>query len=126
MDTIKTPDEGRRSFLAASVAAGAVSLLSTQMTAAAGDTPIRPFRVDVPEADLADLRKRVAATKWPEREQVADATQGVQLATMQKLAQYWANEHDLAQVRGEDQCRAELHHRDRRPRHSFHSRSLKA
>src|SRR5882724_11136223 len=94
MDTVKLPDEGRRSFLAASAAAGAVSLLPAQMAAAAGDTAIRPFRVNVPEADLADLRKRIAATKWPEREQVADATQGVQLATMQKLAQYWANEHD--------------------------------
>jgi pimeloyl-ACP methyl ester carboxylesterase len=64
------------------------------MAPAAGDTAMRPFRVNVPEADLADLRKRIAATKWPEREQVTDATQGVQLATMQKLAQYWANEHD--------------------------------
>jgi pimeloyl-ACP methyl ester carboxylesterase len=94
MDTVKSPDEGRRSFLAASAAAGALSLLPTQMAAAAGDTTIRPFRVNVPEADLADLRKRIAATKWPDREQVADATQGVQLATMQKLAQYWASEHD--------------------------------
>src|ERR1700726_1799469 len=94
MDTVKLPDEGRRSFLAASAAAGAVSLLPAQMAAAAGDTAIRPFRVNVPEADLADLRKRIAATKWPEREQVADATQGEQLATMQKLAQYWVNSHD--------------------------------
>jgi Epoxide hydrolase N terminus len=62
-------------------------------TAAEGDA-IRSFRVNVPEADLADLRKRIAATKWPEREQVSDATQGVQLSTMQKLAHYWANEHD--------------------------------
>jgi hypothetical protein len=68
MDTVKLPDEGRRSFLAASVAAGAVSLLPAQMAAAAGDTAIRPFRVNVREADLADLRKRIAATKWPERE----------------------------------------------------------
>src|SRR6202051_589066 len=94
MDTVKLPDEGRRSFLAASAAAGAVRPLPAQMPAAAGDPAIRPFRVNVPEADLADLRKRIAATKWPEREQVADASQGVQLATMQKLAQYWANEHD--------------------------------
>src|ERR1700737_4003968 len=94
MDTVKLPDEGRPRFFAASAAAGAVSLLPAQMAAAAGDTARRPFRVNVPEADLADLRKRIAATKWPEREQVADATQGVQLATMQKLAQYWANEHD--------------------------------
>jgi pimeloyl-ACP methyl ester carboxylesterase len=55
---------------------------------------IRPFRFEAPQADLDDLRKRITATKWPDREQVADATQGVQLATMQKLAQYWANEHD--------------------------------
>jgi pimeloyl-ACP methyl ester carboxylesterase len=94
MDTAKLPDEGRRSFLAASAAAGAVSLLSVQIAPAAGDTAIRPFVVNVPEADLVDLRKRIAATKWPEREQVPDATQGVQLATMQKLAQYWGNDHD--------------------------------
>jgi len=61
---------------------------------AADQTAIRPFHFEAPQADLADLRKRIKATKWPEREQVADATQGVQLATMQKLAQYWANEHD--------------------------------
>jgi hypothetical protein len=81
MDTVKIPDEGRRSFLAASAAAGAVSLLPAQLATAAGDAAIHPFRVNVPEADLADLRKRIAATKWPEREQVADATQGVQLDT---------------------------------------------
>ena len=94
MDTVKLPDEGRRSFLATSAAAGAVSLLPAQVAAAAGDTAMRPFRVNVPEADLVDLRKRINATKWPEREQVTDASQGVQLATMQKLAQYWANRHD--------------------------------
>ena len=76
MDTVKLPDEGRRSFLATSAAAGAISLLPAQMASAGGDTAIRPFRVNFPEADLADLRKRVAATKWPEREQVPDATQG--------------------------------------------------
>jgi hypothetical protein len=58
------------------------------------NTTIRPFHFEAPQADLADLRKRVSATKWPEREQVTDASQGVHLATMQKLAQYWANEHD--------------------------------
>jgi hypothetical protein len=58
------------------------------------NTSIRPFHFEAPQADLADLHKRISATKWPEREQVADASQGVQLATMQKLAKYWANEHD--------------------------------
>jgi pimeloyl-ACP methyl ester carboxylesterase len=62
---------------------------------AAGKAAIRPFQVpDVPEAELADLRKRIEATRWPERETVADATQGVQLATMQKLARYWAKDYD--------------------------------
>jgi pimeloyl-ACP methyl ester carboxylesterase len=57
-------------------------------------TAIRPFQVNVPEADLADLRRRIEATKFPEREPVPDATQGVQLATVQALARYWATEYD--------------------------------
>ena len=55
---------------------------------------IRPFHVNVPEAELVELRRRIDATRWPERETVDDASQGVQLATMQKLARYWANEYD--------------------------------
>ncbi len=55
---------------------------------------IRSFRVDVPEAELTELRRRILATKWPERETVVDATQGVQLATIQALARYWATEYD--------------------------------
>jgi pimeloyl-ACP methyl ester carboxylesterase len=55
---------------------------------------IRPFQVKVPDSDLADLRKRIKATRWPERETVVDASQGVQLGTIQKLAQYWATEYD--------------------------------
>ena len=61
---------------------------------AADKTAFRPFQVNVPEADLTELRKRVSATKWPEREAVSDASQGVQLATMQKLARYWATDYD--------------------------------
>jgi len=55
---------------------------------------IRPFHVSFPEIELIDLRRRVNATRWPERETVTDATQGVQLATMQKLADYWGKDHD--------------------------------
>src|SRR5262245_49548194 len=55
---------------------------------------IRPFRVDIPEEALVDLRRRIAATRWPEREVVTDQSQGVQLATVQKLARYWQNEYD--------------------------------
>ena len=55
---------------------------------------IRPFRVDIPEEKIADLRRRITATVWPEKETVADDSQGVQLATMQALARYWADEYD--------------------------------
>jgi pimeloyl-ACP methyl ester carboxylesterase len=55
---------------------------------------IRPFRVNVPEAELTDLRRRIDATKWPERETVGDQSQGVQLATIQRLARYWSTEYD--------------------------------
>jgi len=59
---------------------------------------IRPFRVEVPEDDLVDLRQRIAAMRWPEKETVTDQSQGVQLATMQALARYWATEHDWRKV----------------------------
>jgi pimeloyl-ACP methyl ester carboxylesterase len=59
---------------------------------------IRPFHVNVPEAELAEMRRRIQATKWPERETVADATQGVQLATVQQLARYWATDYDWRKV----------------------------
>ena len=66
-----------------------------QTSARATDTTaIRPFHVSVPEAEVNDLRRRINATKWPERETVTDASQGVQLATIQKLAHYWANDYD--------------------------------
>jgi pimeloyl-ACP methyl ester carboxylesterase len=59
---------------------------------------IRPFHVNVPEAELTELRRRINSTKWPERELVADATQGVQLATVQALARYWGTEYDWRKV----------------------------
>ena len=60
--------------------------------------PIRPFNVKVPEAELTELRRRINATRWPERETVTDATQGVQLATTQALARYWGTEYDWRKV----------------------------
>jgi hypothetical protein len=59
---------------------------------------VRPFRVEVLEEDLVELRRRLAATRWPEKETVADASQGVQLATMQALARYWETEYDFGRV----------------------------
>lgn len=62
---------------------------------AAGDAAaIRPFQVNIPEAELVELRQRIAATRWPDRETVADPSQGVQSATMRKLADYWAKQYD--------------------------------
>ena len=58
------------------------------------NTGIRPFKVDVPEEELTELRRRIKATRWPDRELVPDQTQGVQLATTQALARYWASEYD--------------------------------
>ena len=78
-----------------------VSRLDTLELEAAPQTAreeIRPFHFNVPEEQLADLRRRVAATKWPEQELVSDATQGVQLATMQKLARYWATDYNWRKV----------------------------
>ena len=62
------------------------------------DVAIRPFQFHASDEALADLRRRIAATNWPERELVTDASQGVQLATMRKLARYWETEHDWRKV----------------------------
>ena len=55
---------------------------------------IRPFHVDVPEEELVELRRRIAATRWPSKELVEDRSQGVQLATLQALARYWTTDYD--------------------------------
>jgi pimeloyl-ACP methyl ester carboxylesterase len=88
----------RRSFLAAAAAAGAAGVVSSKLQAGTEDLVIRPFHIDVSDDALADLRRRIAATKWPERELVADATQGVQLATMRELARYWQTDYDWRKV----------------------------
>src|ERR687890_1739433 len=65
------------------------------------ETTIRPFRVDVPEEDLDELRRRIAATRWPTKELVEDRSQGVQLATMQELARYWQTDYDWRKAEAE-------------------------
>ncbi len=77
--------------LAASAAGGAARVLPSSAT---DPTAIRPFHIKTSKEALVDLRKRISATKFPDRETVADASQGVQLATIQKLARYWATEYD--------------------------------
>ena len=64
-------------------------------SSAAGNAAVRPFSIDVPQADFDDLLRRIKAARWPERETVPDQSQGVQLATMQELARYWSTDYDL-------------------------------
>jgi hypothetical protein len=106
----------RRGVLVSAAAASGASLLFARV-ATAGDTPttqpskqgdspmsatensaIRPFQFTAPEDALVDLRRRIAATRWPDKETVSDTSQGVQLATMQELARYWGTDYDWWKV----------------------------
>jgi pimeloyl-ACP methyl ester carboxylesterase len=95
-------DQDRRQLLTNAAmgiaAAGAASIFPAFKSNAAPSAEIRPFRVHFPEEALVDLRRRVSAAKWPSREIVRDATQGVQFATMQKLARYWATDYDWRKI----------------------------
>jgi pimeloyl-ACP methyl ester carboxylesterase len=93
-ETLPTPSPSSRELLAKSAVAGAASLMAGQSALAAEDTVVRPFELKVPEEQLVDLRRRVLATRWPEKETVTDESQGVQLSTTQKLARYWATDYD--------------------------------
>jgi pimeloyl-ACP methyl ester carboxylesterase len=89
---------GRREFLATSLI-GAVALsfplaAAAQSGAAPDGSTVRPFDIHVPDAALADLKRRILATRWPDRETVGDTSQGLKLSTMQAAAAYWANDHD--------------------------------
>lgn len=75
-------------------AAGAVGLFPGTLFAKAGDPAIRPFRIDVAEEAIVDLRRRIAATRWPSRETVVDTSQGLQLAKLQELVRYWGTDYD--------------------------------
>nr|WP_244470535.1 epoxide hydrolase family protein [Microvirga vignae] len=80
--------------MAVSAAAAALSLLPAGLAKAAEDNVIRPFRVDIPEEQLVDLRRRIAATRWPDREIVNDQSQGIQLAKIKPLVEYWGTGYD--------------------------------
>ncbi|MEA1672665.1 epoxide hydrolase [Nitrospirillum sp. BR 11163] len=88
------PQATRRHFLAATAAAGAIGTLPGAVRAATGDEAIRPFKVQVPEEALAEMKRRVNATLWPEAETVPDDSQGVKLATMQALLRTWGADYD--------------------------------
>src|SRR5512132_3486681 len=72
--------------------------MSATLTTPERDTAIRPFRIDISDEALDELRRRIAATQWPEKETVADSSQGVPLALMQELARYWATDYDWRKV----------------------------
>ena len=96
MNNMSEPN--RRTVLAATAVVGAASMLPATLHAAAGSDAIRPFTVNFPQEDLDELRRRVKTTRLPDRESVTDFSQGVPLATIQKLAQYWATDYDWRKV----------------------------
>jgi pimeloyl-ACP methyl ester carboxylesterase len=84
----------RRDLLVASAAAGALNVLPASVAKAAEGDVIRPFRVNIPEEQLVDLRRRIAMTRWPDRETVNDQSQGIQFAKIKPLVEYWGTGYD--------------------------------
>src|SRR6202163_1505619 len=93
----------RRSVLVTAAAVGAVGFTSAALASVfgaahaatpAGNTAIRPFRADIPNEALADMRRRIVATRWPDRETVDDRSQGVPLTKLQDLVRYWGAGYD--------------------------------
>jgi pimeloyl-ACP methyl ester carboxylesterase len=84
----------RRGFLASSATVGAAGLFPATARAASQDGAIRPFHVRIPEEQLADLHRRIRATRWPDKETVGDRSQGTQLANLQELVRYWGSGYD--------------------------------
>ena len=74
------------------------SIAKETSTVAQDNAAIRPFKINVPEEEVTELKRRIKATRWPEKETVADQSQGVQLGTIQELARYWADEYDWRKV----------------------------
>jgi hypothetical protein len=103
MGTARFSSPTRHGLLAASAAAVSVGLFlfaasSYAQTTPTGDTTIRPFKIQVPQAALDDLRRRIAATRWPDKETVDDRSEGAQLAKLQELVQYWGSGYDWRKV----------------------------
>jgi pimeloyl-ACP methyl ester carboxylesterase len=84
----------RREVIAAAAVAGAAAMLPMPLYAATESAPIRPLRVNFSDESLADLKRRILATRWPDPELVSDASQGVQLSTMKQLASYWGSDYN--------------------------------
>ena len=94
--------QDRRQFLTTAAmgiaSASAASLISIRQAPAAESDAIRPFHIEIPKEGLVSLRERLMMTRWPDRETVADPSQGVQLKTVQQLAHYWRTDYDWRKV----------------------------
>ena len=90
--------------------AGQEAITTRPDTVGFASDEIRPFRVNITDEALADLRQRILATRWPEKETVADESQGVPLATMRELARYWATDYDWRKGGSEAECPAAVRH----------------
>jgi len=96
-----SPSDRRRHLRAAAMAiavAGAAGFFPGSPAPAAASDAIRPFRINIPEEDLLDLRRRIAVTRWPDKETVADQSQGAQLLKLQELVRYWGSGYDWRKV----------------------------
>jgi pimeloyl-ACP methyl ester carboxylesterase len=105
MSTNKIPeaiDHDRRRFMGTTamtiMTASAIDLIPVKLRAASEDSAIRPFQISFPDEALIDLKRRLAATRWPDQELVTDQSQGVQLATMKKLVNYWETNYDWRKI----------------------------
>ena len=98
----ETIDHDRRKLITGAAvglaAAGVAHLFPVRSASAATSDAMRPFHINIPEADLVDLRRRLAATRWPEKETVTDDSQGVPLAMLQDLVRYWQTDYDWRKV----------------------------
>ena len=123
MDAVKNSRQSRRGFLAASAAVGVSNLLSPRKppkTTTLSGLSTSTFR----KQQLVDLRRRIAATRWPDKETVTDQSQGVQLAKMQELVRYWGTDYDWRKAEAKLNALPQFVTNDRRRGHSLHPRPL--
>lgn len=92
--TSSLTSSSRREVVAAAAAASAMSLLFPRFATASGADSLRPFRISIPQEQLAELRQRIAATRWPDKETVEDRSQGIQLAKLQEIVRHWGTDYD--------------------------------
>jgi len=122
--SVKALSPDRRKLLAASAALAASSLMPASAHAATTSEEVRPFRIQIPEAELVDLRRRIVATRWSEQETVTDDSQGVPRAMMQGAL--LGDRLRLAQGGSETERAAAIRDGDRWAGYPFHPRSIEA